>query len=152
MEKGALDLLKEQIINEPFSNHMGIILRDIRPGYAAVEASFSEKMNNIFGFTHGGAIFGLIDVAIGAASNSHGSIALALSMNIIYIEPPKINTVLIAEAKEESRTKHTATYRIEVLQKNENEIKKIAICNGLVYRKGEPLASSTYLNNDPFKW
>ena len=139
MGKGVVDLLKEQIKNEPFSNHMGIILRDIGPGYAVVEAKFSEKMNSFHGLTHGGAISALVDVATGAAANSHGTIAFALNMSITYIEPPEMNALLIAEAKEESRTKRTATYHIEVLQKNENETKRIAIGQALAYKQGNPL-------------
>jgi len=118
---------------------MGITLLDIGPGYARVEAIFSEKMNSFHGLIHGGAIFALIDVAFGAASNSHGTIALALNISITYIEPPKANSLMIAEAKEESRTKRTATYHIEVLQKDEDGDRKIAICQALVYRKNNNL-------------
>ena len=139
MKHNSLELLREQIKKEPFANHMGITLLDIAPGYAMVEARFSEKMNSFHGMIHGGAVFALIDVAFGAASNSHGTIALALNISITYIEPPEVNSLLIAEAREESRTKHTATYHIEVLQKNGNGDRKIAICQALVYRKNESL-------------
>ena len=139
MGKNGLVSLKEQIKNEPFANHMGISLRDIAPGYAMVEAKFSEKMNNFHGLIHGGAVFALIDEAFGAASNSHGTIALALNMSITYVEPPKVDSLLIAEAREESRTKRTATYHIEVIQKDEDGDRKIAICQALVYRKDKNL-------------
>ena len=138
--------LKIQVDSEPFANHMGISLRDIAPGSAVVEAKFSEKMNNFHGLIHGGAIFSLIDEAFAAASNSHGTIALALNMNLTYIAPPKVNSLLIAEAKEESRTRRTATYRIEVQQvEKEGEKKKVAICQALVYRKDKKLP---FLEND----
>lgn len=139
MKENSLELLKEQIKKEPFANHMGITLLDIAPGYATVEARFSEKMNSFHGLIHGGAIFALIDVAFGAASNSHGTVALALNMSITYVEPPKVNSLLIAEAREESRTKRTATYRIEVIQKDEEGDRKIAICQALVYLKNKSL-------------
>ena len=139
MKKKSLELLREQIKKEPFANHMGITLLDIAPGYAMVEARFSEKMNSFHGLIHGGAVFALIDVAFGAASNSHGTMALALNISITYIEPPEVNSLLIAEAREESRTKRTATYHIEVLQKHEDGDRKIAICQALVYRKNESL-------------
>ena len=139
MKKNVLESLNEQIRNEPFANHMGIRLRDIGPGYAVMEARFSEKMTNFNGLIHGGAIFALIDEAFSAASNSHGTIALALNMNVTYLQSPKINSLLIVEAKEESRGKRTASYRIEVLQKNGNGDQKIALCQALVYRKDKPL-------------
>ena len=140
MKKNVLESLKEQIRNEPFANHMGIRLRDIGPGYAVMEARFSEKMTNFNGLIHGGAIFALMDEAFGAASNSHGTIALALNLNVTFLETPRINSLLIAEAKEESRTKRTASYRIEVLQKDENGDRKIALCQALVYRKDKSLS------------
>jgi acyl-CoA thioesterase len=148
MKKNILESLKEQIRNEPFANHMGIRLRDIAPGYAAMEARFSEKMKNFNGLIHGGAIFALMDEAFGAASNSHGTIALALNINVTYLESPRFDAPLIAEAKEESRSKYTATYRIEVLQKGENGDRKIAFCQALVYRKDRSLS---FLEGDETK-
>jgi len=142
MKKNVLGSLKEQIRDEPFANHMGISLRDIGPGYAAMEARFSEKMTNFHGLIHGGAVFALIDEAFGAASNSHGTIALALNLSVTFLEAPRINSLLVAEAKEESRNErtHTASYRIEVLQKDENGDRKIALCQAIVYRKDKSLS------------
>lgn len=140
MKKNVLESLKEQIGDEPFANHMGIRLRDIGPGYAVMEARFSEGMTNFNGLIHGGAIFALMDEAFGAASNSHGTIALALNLNVTFLETPRINSLLIAEAKEVSLDEHTANYRIEVLQKDENGDRKIALCNALVYRKNKSLS------------
>ena len=140
MKKDVLESLKEEIRKEPFANYMDITLRDIAPGYAVMEARFSDKMKNFNGLIHGGAIFSLMDEAFGAASNSHGTIALALNINVTYLEPPRFNTLLIAEAREESRGKRTATYRIEVLQRDENGDRKIATCQALVYRKDKMLS------------
>jgi acyl-CoA thioesterase len=140
MKKNTLESLKEQIRDEPFANHMGISLREIGPGYAVMGARFSEKMTNFNGLIHGGAIFALMDEAFGAASNSHGTIALALNLNVTFLETPRINSLLIAEAKEESRNERTASYRIEVMQKDENGDRKIALCQALVYRKDKPLS------------
>lgn len=140
MKENVLESLKEQIRDEPFANHMGISLRDIGPGYAVMEARFSEKMANFNGLIHGGAIFALMDEAFGAASNSHGTIALALNLNVTFLETPRTNSLLIAEAKEESRGKRTASYRIEILQKDENGDRKIALCQALVHRKDKSLS------------
>jgi len=139
MDQNVFELLKKRVINSPFAKHMGMTVRDIGPGYAKVEARYSEKMFNFHDLIHGGAIFALIDEAFGAASNSHGTIALALNMNITFIKPAQIHSMLIAEAKEESRSKHTATYHIEVHQRGENEDQKIAVCQALVYRKDKIL-------------
>ena len=140
MEKNLLELLKERMISAPFAKHMGITIQDIAPGYAIAEARYSEKMCSFHGLMHGGAIFALIDEAFAAAANSHGTMALALNMNVTFIKPPQIDSILIAEAKEESRSERTATYRIEVRQRGENGDQTIAVCQALVYRKDKKLS------------
>ncbi len=97
---------------------------------------FTPDMENILGMAHGGAIFALIDEAFETASNSHGTIAVALNMNITYVSSPSSGSKLIAEAREFSRTQKTASYDIKVFD-NENNL--IASCQALVYRRGTPL-------------
>jgi acyl-CoA thioesterase len=148
LKENVCELLKEQITKSPFAKYMGMTILDVAPGYAKAEARYSEEMCNFNGLIHGGAIFALIDEVFGAASNSHGTIALALNMNITFIKPPQINSTLIAEAKEESRSKHTATYHIEIHQRVENKDQIIAVCQALVYRKDKNLP---FLENDETK-
>lgn len=139
MKENVCELLKERITKSPFTKYMGITILDIAPGYAKVEARYSEEMCNFNGLIHGGAIFALIDEVFGAAASSHGTMVMGLNMNVTFIKPPQIDLILIAEAKEESRSQHTAIYHIEVYQKGENEDQKIAICQAVVYRKDKNL-------------
>jgi acyl-CoA thioesterase len=98
--------------------------------------TFTPDMENIFGMAHGGALFALIDEAFETASNSHGTTAVALNLNITYVSPPRPGSRLIAEASEFSRTSRTANYSIKV---TDEEGALIASCQALVYRKGTPL-------------
>jgi len=118
---------------------MGMTILDIAPGYAKAEARYSGEMSNFNGLIHGGAIFALIDEVVGAAASSHGAMVMGLNMNVTFIKPPQIDSILIAVAKEESRSNHMATYRIEVHQKGEDEDQRIAVCQALVYRKDKNL-------------
>lgn len=115
---------------------MGMKLIGIDYGYALVEMTFTEDMENIFGMTHGGATFSLIDEAFEVAANSHGTVSVALSMNVNYTSPPSKGDLLFAEAKEVSKSNRVATYNIHVKNKDEN---LIAVCQALVYRKRDPL-------------
>lgn len=139
MKHNAFELLKEQITKSPFAQYMGMTILDIAPGYAKAEARYSEEMCNFHGLIHGGAIFALIDEVFGAAASSHGTMVMGLNMNVTFIKPPQIDSILIAEAKEESRSQRTATYHIEVYQRGKGEDQKIAICQALVYRKNQIL-------------
>jgi acyl-CoA thioesterase len=111
-------------------------LIDLDAGYSKVEMTFTPDMENIFGMAHGGALFALIDEAFETASNSHGTMAVALNLNTTYISSPSPGSRLTAEAREFSRTAKTANYDIRVTDEKEN---LIASCQALVYRKGTPL-------------
>jgi acyl-CoA thioesterase len=128
--------IRAQVLKEPYAIKMGLTLRHVDEGYALVEMVFTSEMANIFGMVHGGAIFSLIDEAFEIASNSHGTSAVALNMNVTYISAPAIGDTVKAEAKEVSRTRRTATYAITV---NDAGGHLLATCNALVYRKEVPL-------------
>ncbi len=125
-----------QVEREPFAKKFGLKLVDLDAGYSRVQMTFTKDMENIFGMAHGGALFALIDEAFETASNSHGTVAVALNMNITYMTSPSSGTRLTAEAREFNRTNKTAVYDIKV---TDEQSTLIASCQALVYRKGNPL-------------
>jgi acyl-CoA thioesterase len=134
--KEVLEKIVKRVNEEPFAQHLGIKLKDIGPGSSIVEMTFRPEMENILGMAHGGAIFALIDEAFETASNSHGTVAVALNMNITYISSPPVGSLLRAEAREISLTRRTASYLINVTDEQDQ---LVATCQALVYRKGEKL-------------
>jgi len=125
-----------QIENEPFGKKFGFKLIDIQEGCAKVEMHFTQDMENMFGMAHGGMIFSLMDAAFEVASNSHGTMAVALNMNINYLASPAKGALLTAEAREINKTKRTATYNIRA---TDDSGKLLAVCQSLVYRLDKPL-------------
>ena len=121
---------------EPFAKKFGFELVEIGEGHSLVRMQFTSDMENMFGSAHGGALFALIDEAFETASNSHGTLAVALNMNVTYVAPPRAGSLLTAEAREISLTRKTASYDIKV-RGEQGEL--IAACQALVYRKGTPL-------------
>ncbi len=136
MDDKIRQAIARQVEKEPFARKFGLQLIDLQEGYAKVGMTFTEDMENMFGMAHGGALFALIDESFEIASNSHGTMAVALNMNINYIASPAKGSYLTAEAKEFNRTKKTATYDIRVTD-DQNTL--IAACQALVYRKDKPL-------------
>jgi len=132
MDKKVLEVLSGKIQNDPYARFLGIELIEINKGYSKLRMQIKGCMNNFVGIAHGGAIFSLADRAFAAASNSHGTLAVALNMSITYISAPLEDSVLVAEAKEVSLTSRTALYRIDV---STEDNKLIASCQGIVYRK-----------------
>jgi acyl-CoA thioesterase len=136
MKKSLFEAFQERVKDEPFARKLGLRLQEVRAGYARVEMSVTPELDNIHGMVHGGAVFSLIDEAFQIASNSHGTVAVALNMSISYLSPAKPETTLMAEAKEFHRTRKTAHYDIQV---TDDEGTLIARCGALVYRKSDTI-------------
>lgn len=136
MDTKVRDAIFREVEREPFARKLGMKLIELGEGYSKVEMVFTPDMGNLFGMAHGGALFSLLDEAFETASNSHGTIAVALSMSVNYVMAPSPGCTLTAEAREFSRTRKTANYDIRVV---DDRGQLIASCQALVYRKGVPL-------------
>jgi acyl-CoA thioesterase len=136
MEEETRQAFMSKVSGEPFARLMNIRLVEVDVGYAACEMEYTGAMENMHGMAHGGAIFSLIDEAFEVSSNSHGTIAVALNMNVTYVKPAIRNTILRAESREISKGDKTATYQITV----EDRDGLVAVCQALVYRKKTPLS------------
>ena len=95
-----------------------------------------DKMDNIYQRAHGGAIYSLIDEAFETACQTHGTIAVALNVNVSYTASPEPGARLTAEAKEITRTKKIAHYDISVTDDKGN---LIASAKTIAYRTGKPI-------------
>ena len=136
MDQEVADAIWKRVAQEPFARKLGLKLVKLEPGYALVEMTLQPDTANIFEMTHGGAIFSLIDEAFELSCNSHGTVAVALSMTVTYHRPPTQGAMLRAESREVYRSRKTGTYDIKV---TENEDMLIASCQAVAYRKREKL-------------
>jgi acyl-CoA thioesterase len=71
-------------------------------------------MLNFQGYPHGGVIFTLADVAFGAACNSHGETAVALSVTIDFLAAVTPEATLVAEASEVKQGRRAGFYEVRV--------------------------------------
>jgi acyl-CoA thioesterase len=128
--------VKENIEAEPYVKLFGIKILELSFGHSVVTMEVKKEYDNIFGITHGGAVFSLIDVAFGSAVNSYGTVAVALNVSINYIKPSVAGDVLIAEATEETRSNRIASFKLSV-RKSTGEI--VATAQSIAYLKNEKL-------------
>jgi len=135
-ERDVLERLHEKFRGDPYCRLLGIELVELRPGYSRVRLKVTEDMMNFHGVAHGGLILSLADAAFAAASNSHNKVAVALNININYRRPVAAGEELEAEAVEESLGKTTGLYRMMV-RNAQGDL--VALCEGLVYRRDEPV-------------
>jgi acyl-CoA thioesterase len=131
----ATEQLKQYMGGDEFARLCGIELVSAAPGQARAKMVLGPQHRNGYGVTQGGAIFTLADFAFAAASNAHGTVAVAINVNITFMKAAKAGT-LWAEAKENSRNPRLGSYTIEV---KDDPGELIAVFQGLVYRKKDPL-------------
>ena len=96
------------------SKGLGMEIRQIRPGEATLTMTVKPHMVNGQGIAHGGFIFLLADSAFAFACNSHNERAVAAQCDISFIRPGKLGDLLIATAREISRTGRSGIYDISV--------------------------------------
>ena len=122
---------------EPLARTLNMRLLELAAGYSRVEMRYNpEAMANIYSRAHGGAVFSLIDEAFETASQTTGSIAVALNVNVTYVSSPASEIMLSAEAREISRSRKIANYDIRVTDSNRN---LVATCQAVAYDTGKPL-------------
>jgi acyl-CoA thioesterase len=115
-----------------FSKHLGIELAALRPGYSKAVLTLAPHMVNPLGMPHGAVIFALADFAFGAASNSHGQAAVALSVDIHFLSSPRVGSKITVEAVEVRRGRRTGLYRMAVSDENGGAVAEL---HGMAYLK-----------------
>ena len=125
------------IARDRFARDMGIELVAVSPGRATARLEITEAHHNGLGMAQGGAVFTLADLAFAAASNSHGSVAVAINASISFMKATA-GGVLTAEAEEITANPKLSTYTVRVTDDTGDVV---AIFQGMAYRKKEAVGS-----------
>lgn len=137
MDAKLKEALFKAVRKEPFAQAFNITLEELDLGYSVVEMKYDpDRMDNIYQYAHGGALFGLIDEAFETACQTEGTIVVALNMNVTYVASPEAGARLRAVARQISQTKKTASFDIKVTDETGA---LIASCSALAYRTGKPI-------------
>jgi len=130
-----MEIIKKYFKKDRFAKHSGIVLMEVSKGSAKVKMDITPDHINGVGIVQGGAIFTLADLAFAMASNSYGTVAVAINVNISFIKAINKGT-LYAQARETSINPKLATYDVRVTDDADN---LIALFQGMVYRKEKKL-------------
>ncbi len=124
-----------QLAADPYAASLGVTLEEIRPGYARARLTVLDGHLNAMGALHGGVVVALADVVHAAASNSHGTLAVAVEVHAELLATAPVGAELVCEGTEVSRTRRTGLYRIEVHSGDVH----VATCLGRVVRRDLPV-------------
>ena len=116
---------------DPASQRLGMVLEEIRPGYARMRMTVGENMINGHKICHGGYVFTLADSSFAFACNTYNRVTVAAGAAIDYLAPAYLDDVLTAVAEERSLAGRTGVYDV-VISNQDN--KRIALFRGKSYR------------------
>lgn len=128
-------LVRRLMRGDRWAASAGVRLEDVREGYARATMRLRDAHLNGVSVAQGGAIFTLADLAFAAASNSHGTVAVALDVSITFARAA-VAGVLTAEATEESLTRRTSVCSVRVTDGDGNVI---ALFRGTAFRKEDAI-------------
>lgn len=91
--------IKEFFKNDRFATENSVELVDVGAGYAKARLLLTPSHLNAGGVCQGGAYFTLVDLALAACMNSHGTLTVTTSANITFLRPA-CKGYIWAEARE----------------------------------------------------
>lgn len=92
----------------------GVEIDAAREGYARVRMQLRDDMLNGHRSAHGGMIFALADTAFAYACNSRNETTVAQSASIAFLAPAAAGEMLVAEAREVSKSGRSGVYHVSV--------------------------------------
>src|SRR6266513_4289077 len=96
------------------SRGLGMEIAEIKSGRAMLTMIVRPEMVNGQRIAHGGFVFTLADSAFAFACNTHNERAVAVQGNIAFIRPGKLGDLLVATAREISRSGRSGIYDVRV--------------------------------------
>ena len=118
MDNRMLDLARRaadaMYATDVCSQWLGMILEEVRPGYARMRMAVKGEFLNGHGICHGGLMFTLADSTFAFACNSHNIPAVAAGCAIEFLKPVLGGDVLTAEGQEQALSGRHGIYDIKV--------------------------------------
>ena len=128
---------KTMFERDPASQALGMLLTEIRPGFARMTMPVRHDMLNGHHTCHGGYIFMLADSAFAFACNSHNQATVGAGCSIEYLAPGREGDLLSAEAIEQTLSGKIGVYDVKVTNQ---EGRTVALLRGKSHRIGGPVA------------
>jgi acyl-CoA thioesterase len=123
---------RDVVGKDPMASFLGIVVEEVREGYARTSLAIRPEYLNAVDRAHGIAVLAAADQALAVASNSTGSRALSLQINISYVTAALPGETITAEAIPVSRGKKVSHWRVEV---RGADGRLVATCEGITYHK-----------------
>ena len=102
----------------------GIVIEEVREGYARVSLKAGKEHSNASGVVMGGALFTMADFAFAAAANYRRPLTVTQESSVIFLRPVRPgNLTAVCRCIKDGR--RTCTFEIEVFDKDQKLSAKV---------------------------
>ena len=108
------EMVRIRNTQNPFAQHIGVRVEEIRLGYARTTKTVTEQDTNIAGMAHGGLFFSMADTTCGSALASYGRRAVTLNASFNYLRGAKPGETLTGEAHEVKHGETICVYDVAI--------------------------------------
>ena len=115
--------------DDPYVQSQGIELVYIDEMSSVLEMTITADQRSFLRAAHGGCLFSLADTAFGLTSNCKGTVSVGIDTHMAYIRGCQVGDRIRAEAREVSRLRRTAIYRVDLFRDGD----VVATFTGTVY-------------------
>jgi len=113
---------RDMYANDVAVQALGIVIDEVRPGFARARLRVRPDFLNGHSICHGGFVFTLADTAFAYACNSYGRATVAAAGSIDFLRPVRAGDELTAIAQERSRSRRSGIYDVSVQNQNQTLI------------------------------
>lgn len=94
-----LEECQELLKQNPFANLLDMELLEVSEGFVKAKIPFQDKIQNVYGDFHGGALYSAADTLCGIAASSYGYYVTTINGSIQYLKVGRHTEYVICEAK-----------------------------------------------------
>ena len=124
-------VVRGMMAKDAFSQWLGVLVLEVRPGRVCIRMTVRPEMTNGFGVCHGGVTFAFADTAFAFACNTQGNVAVSIENGMTYPVAVSPGDVLTAAAEEESRSNRILFYGVNVTRADG---RVVGLFHGTAYR------------------
>jgi acyl-CoA thioesterase len=110
----ARSVARQMFANEGTGRTWGIVIEEVRAGYARLSMRVRADMLNGHGTAHGGIVFALADTAFAYVCNGRNEKTVAAQASIVFLGSAEDGDMLIAEAQAVATAGRSGVTRVAV--------------------------------------
>lgn len=123
--------VEAMLSSDPASTRLGVVVEEVRPGFARLRMTVVAYMINSHNICHGGYVFTLADSAFAFAANTYNRVTVASGATIDFLAPVYLEDELTAVASEQALGGRTGVYDVVVTNQAD---RNVAVFRGRSHR------------------